>query len=400
MPVTPRFRLLDPIVIASEFTFDSGTTPNPNLKPGMYLSRSIAEDLIPTSTHPTTNFTFDQPTDQVFTFVLWSFTAAVVTLIVQQNPEIKKSYIFQPVSTFFILSMTYAIPAAILGRVIFTSPLALGTDPSGRTILFVEFCLSLSLLAATFLAAIPRYFALPLSGPGCKEAAGLTVINLHHNDIILNNSFVWVLTIVYFMLRFVAVYLFCVASIGCNLAFTIQYDHPTVYENDIVTFVLFIAVLMPVSGWYGFRVNCCQALMLCILILNTFILCYFVANDSYLVQIELAFLAMYLGVVFSIIQSLLEEQKNHEAYNTLGWLWFQLRYYYLRRCKAVAKLDLEDPGYNMGCCSQHFHSLLYPGNRIPPGDVIGPHVPDPIRPDFPVLGFGHLREEDRDAYGH
>lgn len=265
-----------------------------------------------------TNYLYDHPTDPVFSFVLFAFTASVVTLLVTDNPNFAKPEVFEPVCTVFILLTVYAVPGAIIGRVVFASPLNSESETPIHKLIRAQFVVCLGLLVTTI---VVTFLQCGLSG------RYITIRNIHQQHTICKRRWLWHLNMFYFALRYFVPYMvYSPFSIACGLVFAITRAPPQLSEDSYFTFAVFIVALAAISAWMWCHLSWWQSITHSFYILNEFILCYLVANDSYLVQLLLSWMAIYLAALFGKVRRFLDYESEPEMYNTWMWWWFQLCY--------------------------------------------------------------------------
>jgi len=177
-------------------------------------------------------------------------------------------------------------------------------------------------------AELPRTQLKPCKGarPDDKKLADLKYLCDH--------PIYWRFTIAYFFFRFLLMYgIYIPFSIGCNLYVAIKYNHPVMGFDEIIFWISFGIAQIVVTGWLCCELGYFQAYAHFVLILNSVIICYFIADTPYLVNLLLASLTLYLSTTYDTIKNL-DVPKN---YKIPQWWCFQAK------CCARQRLEVKEP---------------------------------------------------------
>jgi hypothetical protein len=122
--------------------------------------------------------------------------------------------------------------------------------------------------------------------------------------------------------------------------------------------IAFGSVLFPASIWMWYRLGLFQFFAHFELVLNSFILCYFITDDAYLAKMLLSALAIHLSIGSTIVPDILTQ---HREFNDLPtWFYFQVIYWRHFREKEFKKypeesLDTTERGETF----RRYYNLVY-----------------------------------------
>jgi len=125
----------------------------------------------------------------------------------------------------------------------------------------------------------------------------------------------------YFFVRFLWIYWVHIPiCIGINIYIAAK-DHPPVMNFDAIIFWTFVGiVLVAATTWFCWKICLFQAYIHFILLLNSIFTCYFIADTSYLANLLLGALAIYLSTTYDMIN----DQSVNKIYQVPSVWWFEM----------------------------------------------------------------------------
>jgi len=283
-------------------------------------------------------YDYEPPRNDVFGFLIFTFVGAVVGLTITKNSNFRNSLLYQYLTSLSIGFTTCLFPALICLRVAYKYDHS--GSPETKKLLLAEGYASIGFFLLTFILGIIKYTS-PLT-----QELNLTDLHLKideewwmkgnleegHNVVaeigasidsgpyLRENKALWLCCIIWFTLRFLFLYIvFLPFAIGCNLYIAIAINPPEMNFNEIVFWISFGTSLLGVTFWLC-TICIYQAYIHFVLIANSVIVCYFVADTPYTSNLLLGALTIYLSTTYDMIN----DEGVSKIYHILSSWWFQV----------------------------------------------------------------------------
>ncbi len=279
-----------------------------------------------------------------FSFLVFTFVAATVALTVTKSPSFRRSLSYQYLTSICLALVVFIIPATICLRLaLWQGSVGSKSWIKARAILFAEAYLDIS---AFCLILILACFKFKMGGDSVREAGPADLhwrlngdsyalarkLNPHillpdmaTNEYLDKRPWLWHLNFYYYVSRFILVYLvFLPISISLNIYIT-----STIYSAQIITsvttfndnifFISFCIILLFITTWFYFRVHPWQALVHFLLLVHSVLICYFISDSTYLTELLLGSLTIYLSTLYDMVS----DNSVEKIYNIPGCLIHQ-----------------------------------------------------------------------------
>lgn len=293
-------------------------------------------------------YDYEHATSDVFDFFIYSFVSTVIFLIATGRPEFKKSIKFQYVVTSSVTAAAYLFPAIILTRLAFFVTPASAKAP--RVYLITELGLCVAFYVCTCMTLLMKHIS--------PNSRNYSIMTLHeHVDELKDHPWLWRRCMAYFLFRFILIYyVYLPTSIAANLCFIILFNKPNITFDDGLFFIAFAAALGAASIWLWVHVGAFQCIAHCELIINSFLICYFLADDAFLAKMLLSSVSIYLVSFYSI----LDNPKPPSWYSMPTWFCFQIIHW--KKYRNIPASEFRNPAFEMqhGGMFRKYHDMLYP----------------------------------------
>jgi len=278
-------------------------------------------------------YDYEPPQSDIFGFFIFTFVASVVGLTITKDGKFRLSLAYQHLTTACLAFTVYISPAIICLRV--ARGAALHGPPVPRKLLYAEAGICLANLVLTIVCWLLKFV------PHLTKRLALTDLHelINHatyqkarerdNAIpeiwkwgyLRDHPNLWRFAMAYFFVRFLWIYWVHIPTcIGINIYIAAKH-HPPVMNFDAIVFWTFVGiVLVAVTTWFCWKISLFQAYIHFILILNSIFTCYFIADTSYLANLLLGALAIYLSTTYDMIN----DQSVKKTCQLPSVWWFEM----------------------------------------------------------------------------
>lgn len=304
------------------------TAPFHTIIPSLYPSISYVNVIIMA-------YDYEPPQSDIFGFFIFTFVAGVVGLTITKDGKFRLTLDYQYLTTVCVAFTVYIFPAIICLRV--ARGAALHGPPVPRKLLYAEAGICLANLMLTIVCGLLKFV------PRLTKELGPTDLHkfinratyqkaikrdnkipkISEGDYLRDHPNLWRFAMAYFFVRFLWIYWVHIPiCIGINIYIAAKY-HPPVMNFDAIVFWTFVGiVLVAVTTWFCGKICPFQAYIHFILILNSIFTCYFIADTSYLANLLLGALAIYLSTTYDMINE--KSLKIKKIYHLPSVWWFEM----------------------------------------------------------------------------
>jgi hypothetical protein len=278
-------------------------------------------------------YDYEPPQSDIFGFFIFTFVAGIVGLTITKDGKFRSTLEYQYLTTACLAFTVYIFPAIICLRV--ARGAALHGPPVPRNLLYAEAGICLANLVLTIVCGLLK-FVPPLTkrlaptdlhkliNRATYQKAlerGNKIPEIWEGGYLRDHPSLWRFAMAYFFVRFLWIYWVHIPiCIGINVYIAAKH-HPPVMDFDAIVFWIFIGiVLVAVTIWFCLKICLFQAYIHFVLILNSIFTCYFIADTSYLANLLLGALAIYLSTTYDMINDRLVKK----MYQLPSAWWFEM----------------------------------------------------------------------------
>lgn len=272
-------------------------------------------------------YDYDSPKGDVYGFFVFAFVGAAVSLIITKGERFWQGSAADLLISGSLMFAVYFWPGAIFMRVVFTKLSFVEEEWSKpKVVLFSEAIIAFVFGGFTTILfcfkAVDADFRLwrmddEVNGPTEPPRPNPAKISL-----LCQHPCLWRTSMLYFAFRYFFVFfVYTMYSFGVNLYFVIKFHQPNFGFNEyfFLGFVLVtLSFLLCKFGREGmFWGGGCQV----VLVLNSILICFFIAVDIILVDLLLGSLIIYLSALWDMLHNANVDKTSYEV-----WGWFKYQY--------------------------------------------------------------------------